>query len=133
VVRVPDPDTQRRQFAELPVSSRRQVMRAVNRGRAVDDRRLAGHAVVVARRQQRLWRWVWVVGPVIGLTQIGLGWQAVVAAVLLSTITMGLMSRFWWGRARAAEAANLALTGSGKRRRSGHTPKKRNRRHGRPT
>jgi hypothetical protein len=117
VVRVPDRDTHRRQFAALPLAERRQVIRAVNRGRAVEARKLAGHAVVVARRQQRLWRWVWVTGPLIGLTQLGLGLQAVLASVLIATATMGLMSRFWWGRARAAEAANLALTRDGKRRR----------------
>lgn len=100
---------QRREFAALPFASRRAVVRAVSRGRAVDDRELAGHAVLVARRQQRLWRWLWVTGPAIGLTQVPLGWPAAVAAVVISTLTMVLLARFWVLRARRAEAANLEL------------------------
>jgi hypothetical protein len=102
-------DRQRREFAALPFASRRAVVRAVSRGRRVDDRKLAVHAVVVARRQQRLWRWLWLTGPLIGATQIPLGWQTAVVAVVITTLTMVLLSRFWVLRAERAEAANLAL------------------------
>lgn len=100
---------QRREFAALPFGTRRAVVRAVSRGRAVDDRKLALHAVVVARRQQQLWRWLWLTGPLIGLTQLSLGWVAVLVAAALSTVTMALLARFWLIRAQRAEAANLAL------------------------
>jgi hypothetical protein len=100
---------QRREFAALPFASRRAVVRAVSRGRAVEDRKLAVHAVVVARRQQRLWRWLWLTGPFIGLTQFGLGWVVAIVAAVLSTATMALLARFWLLRANRAEHANLEL------------------------
>jgi hypothetical protein len=101
--------TLRREFAALPFGARRAVVRAVSRGRAVEDRKLAVHAVVVARRQQRLWRWLWLTGPAIGLTQVPLGWEVAAVAVVVSTITMALLARFWLLRARRAEATNLEL------------------------
>ncbi|MEX1177644.1 MAG: hypothetical protein WEB09_04205 [Nitriliruptor sp.] len=105
-----DPATRyRREFAGLPLASRRAIARAVSRGRTVEDRKLAVHAVLIARRQQRLWRWVWLAGPAIGVTQLGAGWQAAVVAVVISTLTMGLLARYWWLRARSAETANLEL------------------------
>lgn len=102
-----DPDGLRREFATLPLSSRRAVARAVSRGRAVEDRKLAAYAVMIARRQQRLWRWMWLTGPAIGLTQIGGGAEAAIAAVVVSTVTMGLLARWWFVRARRAEMVNL--------------------------
>ncbi|MEX1162264.1 MAG: hypothetical protein WEB03_01665 [Nitriliruptor sp.] len=107
----------RREFAALPLSSRRAVARAVSRGRAVDERKLAVHAVLVARRQQRLWRWVWLAGPAIGITQISAGWQAAVVAIAISTVTMGLLSRYWLLKARRAEADNLGLVSKRQRAR----------------
>ncbi|WP_157042030.1 hypothetical protein [Nitriliruptor alkaliphilus] len=100
---------QRRAFAALPFAQRRAVVRAVSRGRAVEDRKLAVHAVVVARRQQRLWRWLWLTGPLIGLTQLNLGWEGALVAALISTVTMALLARFWLVRAQRAEASNLEL------------------------
>jgi hypothetical protein len=97
----------RREFASLPLSSRRAVARAVSRGRPVEDRKLAAYAVLVARRQQRLWRWVWLTGPAIGLTQLGVGLEAAIAAVVVSTLTMGLLARWWYVRAQRAETTNL--------------------------
>jgi hypothetical protein len=110
VARAPDAadlDGLRREFAALPLSSRRAVARAVSRGRAVEDRKLAAYAVLIARRQQRLWRWVWLTGPAIGLTQIGVGLEAAIAAIVVSTVTMGLLARWWYVRAKRAETANL--------------------------
>ncbi len=100
---------QRAEFAALPFAARRAVVRAVNRGRAVEDRQLAVHAVVVARRQRRLWRWLWLTGPLIGASQLGLGWEVALVAALIATVTMVLLARFWVLRAERAEAANLEL------------------------
>jgi hypothetical protein len=97
----------RREFASLPLSSRRAVARSVSRGRAVEDRKLAAYAVLIARRQQRLWRWMWLTGPAIGLTQLGVGLEAAIAAIIVSTVTMGLLARWWFVRARRAETVNL--------------------------
>jgi hypothetical protein len=107
--RSPEAAALRREFAALPYASRRAVVRAVSRGRPVEDRKLAHHAVVVARRQQRLWRWLWVTGPLIGLTQLPSGWEVAVVAVVVSTLTMALLARFWLLRAQRAERDNLEL------------------------
>lgn len=88
----------------------------------MDDRKLAAHAVLVARRQQRLWRWVWLVGPAIGLTQIGVGLEEAIAAILVSTITMALLARWWYVRAQRAETLNLDQTPKRQRRRLGSPP-----------
>lgn len=116
MVSIPDAAAHRRDFARLPASDRRAVLRAVNRGQPVEKRKLAGHAVVVARRQRRLWVRMPIAGPFVALTQIGLGWQAVVISAVVSTLAMAAISRFWWQRASRAEAANLAFTDEGRRR-----------------
>lgn len=115
-------DTLRREFAALPFASRRAVVRAVSRGRAVEERKLAVHAVVVARRQQRLWRWLWLTGPLIGLTQLTVSWQAAVVAAVVATATMALLARFWLLRAQRAERDNLELVSKRQRSRLGPPP-----------
>jgi hypothetical protein len=117
--RSPETAALRREFAALPFASRRAVVRAVSRGRPVEDRGLAHHAVVVARRQQRLWRWLWLTGPLIGLTQITLGWQVAAVAMFVSTVTMALLARFWLLRAQRAERENLELVPKRQRSRLG--------------
>lgn len=113
--RVPDAAEQRRQFLALPFDERREVLRAASRGQPVTRRKLAVHAVALAQRQQRTWRRLWLAGPLVGLTQINLGWQAALSSALISTLTMALVARFWWGRARRAELVNLALTNEGRK------------------
>lgn len=115
MARIPDADTHRRDFAAMPFQQRRQVVSAVNRGREVTDPRLAGHAVIVARRQARLWRWAWVLGPAVGAFRLIDSVQAALLSATLSTLVLGLMSWWWFSRARRAEALNYALTVEGKR------------------
>lgn len=115
MARVPDADTHRRDFAALPFAQRRQVVSAVNRGREVADPKLAGHAVLVARRQARLWRWAWLLGPAVGAFRLIDSLQAALVSSALSTGVLGLMSWWWFTRARRAEALNFALTTEGKR------------------
>lgn len=102
-----DLEALRREFAGLPFAQRRAVTRAVSRGVVVDDRKLTPYAVVLARRQQRLWRWVWLTGPAIGLTQLGVGLEAAIAAMVVATVTMGTLARWWYTRAQRAEVRNL--------------------------
>lgn len=129
MARMPDTDAARRAFAELPVSQRRAIARAVSRGIEVEQRKHAPIAVMLARRQQRMWRWIWLTGPLVGLVQLNAGWQIAVAGGLIGTLTLGLMSRWWWGRAKRAELRNIELFErkgkKSKRARSkggGHTP-----------
>ena len=109
MAKIPDKAEHRRRFAALSFPDRRVIVRAVNRGQAVDKRKHAPLAVVIARRQKRLWRWGWLAGPLIGLAQLGAGWEAAVTNGLLGTAALGLIARFWYLRADRAEAANLAL------------------------
>lgn len=115
MARIPDADTHRRDFAALPFQRRRHVVSAVNRGRAVEDPKLAGHAVIVARRQARLWRYAWLLGPVVGAFRLFDSVQAALVSASVSTFILGLMSWWWYSRAVRAEQRNFALTTEGKR------------------
>lgn len=115
-------------FLRLDRTERRAIMRAVNRGRAADDRRHAPLAVAVAQRQQRFWRAAWLLGPTIALAQgalTGLPPEQVVLLAAWGTLVLGAMAWWWWSRARRAELANLAV-GAGRRdageRSSGRLP-----------
>jgi hypothetical protein len=112
VARVPDRDEHRRRFAALEVAERRSIIRAVNKGRAVEKRKHAPLAVGVARQQQRFWLWAWVVGPVIGLVQLRAGWQAAVVNGVLGTVFLASICWFWLRRAKQAEVANLRRMGN---------------------
>jgi hypothetical protein len=118
LVTVPDRTEHRRQFAALPFQDRRAIVRAVNRGAAVEKRKHAPLAIVIARRQRRLWRYAWLFGLAVGLVAIGDGWQAAALNGLIGMTTLGLLGRFWYVRASRAEQANTALAegkGRGKR------------------
>jgi hypothetical protein len=104
-------------FLRLDRRERRAIMRAVNRGRAADDRRHAPLAVAVAQRQQRFWRSAWLLGPTIALAQgalTDLPPEQVVLLAAWGTMVLGAMAWWWWSRARRAELANLAAA-SGRR------------------
>lgn len=109
MAKIPDKAEHRRQFAALPLPERRAVVRAVNRGVAVDKRKQAPLAVVIARRQMRLWQRAWLLGPVVGIAQISAGWQLALLNAFIGTTMLGVVARFWYLRARRAEAANLAF------------------------
>lgn len=108
---IPDRAEHRRRFAALDTAQRRAIIKAVNRGRAVEQRRHAPLAVGVARQQQRFWQWAWVVGPIVGLVQLRSGWQAALVNALLGTLILAGLCWFWVTRARRAEQANLERMG----------------------
>lgn len=109
MAKIPDKAEHQRRFTALDLRERRAIVRAVNRGQATEKRKHAVLAVGIARRQQRLWRWGWIAGPIIGLVQIGAGWQVALSNAILGTAVLGLIARFWYVRASRAEAANLAM------------------------
>lgn len=109
--RIPDEDDHRRRWAALPVSERREVMRAVNRGAALHHRPHSILAVGVARKQQRFWSRAWLLGPVVSLLFLSQGVVAFLVNAGLATIVLGGMSFFWHRRAKQAEQANLAALG----------------------
>gem|GEM_PF-1844007 len=101
-------------FLKLDRRTRRDIMRAVNRGRAVGDRRHAPLAVAVAQRQQRFWRAAWLLGPTIALAQgalTGLPPEQVVLLAAWGTLVLSALAWWWWSRARRAELANLMAAG----------------------
>lgn len=121
-----------RTWQDLPMRDRRRIMRAVNRGQALDDRAEATMAVQVARRQQSFWRWAWVIGPLTGLIFLPQGVASVLAYALVSTL--GIAALAWWRytRAQRAETRNLEVaTGARRGRRArGHIPGADDRRRG---
>lgn len=102
-------------FGALSSGDRRAIVRAVNRGRAVEVKKHAPLALHIANRQMRFWKWSWVIGPAVGLLQIGqLGPAAALLNALLATALLGSMSAFFYLRAQRSVQANIALMG-GKR------------------
>ena len=98
-------------FARLDAVERRAIVKAVNRGNPVENRKHAPLAVHIAQRQMRFWKWSWLIGPAVGLIQINqLGWIAAVINALMASAFLGAMSAFFYLRARRAEEANLALS-----------------------
>lgn len=120
VVKIPDRDEYRRRWAKLDGGERRQIVKAVNRGQAVDDPRKAALAVQTARGQQRFWAKAWWFGPIASLFALTQGWAVYVVNAVLATALLVLMSWFWLRRARRAEEANAAVAaGRKKGRRAG--------------
>ncbi|MBW3619882.1 MAG: hypothetical protein KY461_06520 [Actinobacteria bacterium] len=111
MVRIPDEAEHRRRWAAIPVSERREVMKAVNRGVALDDRQRSILAVGVARKQQRFWSRAWLLGPVASLLFLSQGLVPFLANAALATVVLGGMSYFWHRRAAQAERANLSALG----------------------
>jgi hypothetical protein len=99
-------------FSRLDRGERRAILRAVNRGVAVERRKDAEIAVGIARRQQRFWKRAWLIGPFIAgvqalVTPIGLR-DGIILAVW-GTSVLGIMATWWFKRARRAEVLNLEL------------------------
>lgn len=112
MARIPDRRENARRFAELDAVERREIARAVNRGRAVNTRRDAVIAVGVARRQQRFWGRAWLLAPALGVVQaFTVDPLAAIANTLASLVALGGMCLWFHRRARRSEAANLALLG----------------------
>lgn len=109
-----DPARHRRDWAALDFAQRRAILKAVNRGRTVEDRRDAMLAVGAARNQMRFWRWVWLIGPLTAIAQINRGLAQVLANLFVATLVLGLMSWWFYRRAAAAHEANLELASRGK-------------------
>lgn len=98
------------QFANLVHDERRAIMKAVNRGRAVEVRRHAPLAVMIAQRQIRFWRWAWLIAPALGVGQL-LWAEAEVALMngLFGTLVLVTLAWYWVRRARLSVAANTTL------------------------
>lgn len=123
---IPDEATYRETWSSMDFSHRRTIVKAVNKGRACETREDAAIAVVVARRQQRFWKYAWLMGPLVALIQVGEGLAAYLVNAALATIIVGGMA--WWKlrRVRQAEDSNLTkATGGTDRGGRDHVPKKR--------
>lgn len=110
MARIPDKHEHQTKMMQLDLKDRRAIVRAVNRGRAVEKKKHAPLAVGVARRQQRFWKYAWLLGPVLGAIQLLISTvEAAVANMIISTVALGMMSAFWLWRAKRSEERNLAL------------------------
>jgi hypothetical protein len=110
VADVPDRAEHQRRFTALDNKERRAIIRAVNRGRAVEVRKHAPLAVGVARRQLRFWRWAWVLGPAIMAVQLALvPIEVALANGGLATLALLIVSWIWYRRAARAERLNLEI------------------------
>ncbi|MCC5950370.1 MAG: hypothetical protein JJT89_18105 [Nitriliruptoraceae bacterium] len=121
---IPGKAESQREFTTLSSPDRRLIIRAVNKGQPVDNRRHAHMAVWIARRQVRFWRYAWFIGPMIGVAQLftGLTPEQVLVNAGGATAFLLLLSAFWTRRARRAEVLNLELAQKGRRRAKKRTP-----------
>lgn len=100
----------RAQWASLDREGRRRVRRAANRARPAGNRKEAGLAAAMAVNQQRMWRWAWIVAPVVlALLRIPDGWVAVVANLAAGVAVFGFMAWAFTRRAAKAEAINYEV------------------------
>ena len=107
MAKIPEGPEYRQQWGKLDGTSRRRIVRAVNKGEALESRREAALAVATARRQQRFWKKAWLLGPLAALLTIGNGFVVYAANAVLSTAIIGLMGWFWKRRAERAVVVNL--------------------------
>ena len=119
--RIPDQDEFGRLWSQVSTGDRRRILKAVNKGQVLESRKEAALAVVMARRQQRFWRFAWLFGPIMAIPLAnvmgieGLGRQA--AYALLGAAVLLAMSVHYTRRARRAEQANEDHAVHGRRRR----------------
>jgi hypothetical protein len=113
VAKVPTTEEHDKLWARLTYKQRRAILRAVNRGEALESRKDARIAVGAARQQQRYWRWAWVFGPLAALLLFNRGMVQVVVNGALLGLVLGTLSFFRYRRAQKAEAANLERIGAG--------------------
>lgn len=100
----------RDKFMALEFADRRKIIRAVNRGQQVDQRRHADLAVVVAKRQIAFWRWAWLIGPVLGVAQLFFAPPEVALANgLFGGFVLATLAWWWIRRAQRAIELNHAL------------------------
>lgn len=122
MARIPDKDEHQAKLLRLDFKERRAIVRAVNRGRAVENRAHAGLAVGVARRQQRFWKFAWLLGPIIAAVQLIFSdVETAVTNGIIGTVALGMMSAYWLWRAKRSEELNLALL-EGRRTTSSRRP-----------
>lgn len=99
-----------REFAGLDYAARRAIVKAVNRGRAVEVRRHAPLAVSVAQRQIRFWRWAWLIGPGIGAVQLAFAPPEIALFnALIATLILFMMAFVLIRRAQRSIVANQAI------------------------
>ena len=112
--KIPDRAEHQRRFAALTLPERRKIIKAVNRGKVVEERKHAVLAIGVARRQQRFWKWAWLVGPLVGVMQfLTMDPMAALLNAGVASMALGALAYYWYSRAKRAEELNteVALRG----------------------
>ena len=114
MAKIPDRAEHQRRFAALTLPERRKIIKAVNRGKVVEERKHAVLAIGVARRQQRFWKWAWLVGPLVGVMQfLTLDPMAALLNAGVASMALAALAYYWDSRAKRAEELNteVALRG----------------------
>ncbi len=107
---IPDKRENQRKFAELPNDQRRSLIKAVNRGQAVEARKHAPLAVGLAQRQQRFWKLSWLMGPALGVFQaVFVGLEVGLINGGIATLGLAGLSYWFWSRAHRAEVLNREI------------------------
>lgn len=110
MAKLPDKAEHQRQFAALDFAARRAIVKSVNRGKPVENRRHAPLAIGVAMRQIRFWRWAWLVGPGIGLVQLIFAPPEVALTnAVLATAILFVMAWVLTRRAQRSIASNTSI------------------------
>jgi hypothetical protein len=108
MVDTPDGSDGYKLYASLDRPQRREIARAVNRGKVVSDRKLAKVAVAFARRQQKFWRYAWLIGPALGALQF-LSLDPIPAAVNAAIGSGMLIGASVWFSRKAKKSERLCL------------------------
>lgn len=114
MAQIPSDERYQEAWSALSFSDRRRIMRAVNRGDALEDPGEAALAVVTADRQERFWSWIWLLGPFGALLFLLDDLVAFLVNAVLLTVVLGALS--WWRlrRVRRARARNREVATGGR-------------------
>lgn len=104
---LPTAEQFRKEWDRLDKDGRRRVRQCANRAQPAPNRREAALAAAMAVNQQRMWRWAWLLGPVvIALLRVPDGWQVMLANFGLGLVIFGLMAKYFSYKAHKAERVN---------------------------
>lgn len=104
---IPEGDEFRAAWTGCERTVRRRISRAVRRAQTLEDPKEAALAVALARNQQRIWRWAWLAGPLLGvLLNINQAPLVMAANAGFGLVLFGLLALLFFRRGRAAAAQN---------------------------
>lgn len=96
-----------KEWDRLDKVARKRVRQCASRAEPAPNRREAALAAAMAVNQQRMWKWAWLVGPVVlALLRFPDGPQVMLLNFGLGLVVFGLMAKYFTWKARKAERVN---------------------------